>query len=46
MVQNFKRKWLYYVTRCMLAVAPMLFLPACATTSYQPQVPEHLRDHE
>ncbi|WP_425347836.1 cyclic lactone autoinducer peptide [Sporomusa sphaeroides] len=46
MVQNFKKRWLYYVTKCMLSAAVLFMLPACVGNTYQPQVPEHLQDHE
>ncbi len=46
MVQTFKRKLLYCVTKCMLSAALLAMLPPCMGTNYQPQVPEHLQDHE
>jgi hypothetical protein len=41
-MQNFKRKFLQFVTTCMLSSARLVFLPAYGWSIYQPQVPDHL----
>jgi cyclic lactone autoinducer peptide len=45
-MRNFKRSFLQFVTTCMLSSALLAILPACFIGSYQPKVPDHLRDSE
>ena len=45
-LRNFKQKMLHYAAKAMLGASILFFLPACLTGSHQPQVPEHLLDHE
>jgi cyclic lactone autoinducer peptide len=45
-MQKLKLYLLRYAATSMLAASTLFILPACMTGLYQPQVPEHLQDHE